>query len=713
MAGKQELELFKAALGNPNHISTINDHISSQLHFINTVQDNSFTPWDILELIECCNDPQVRSLLIIVLFTQENFFNNLPKESILDQLSRDEPPSPSRINYWIQQLDTRVLTEQHLKNILPEAAVSLLVSISHFHVLDEPVIQLLFSKYLRSDLLKYWLKHYALMPNAHLVLGHIVKFLYNEVFDLLNNQLKNESTLPVLYMRMIEHLNLFPKFIRFFIKLKLKESHLEYAMKLYLNGHFYEIYPQLIGALAQQLAGISRSIMQLFFRLQGNQYLTEILKKKQLSVYQYIQETAEQGSTSLWFEQGELQPHLLLAQMRFPDHEYAMVPLPELFSNLPHVHQSISLFEYYLNFYKGSPKNLESLLREVLRLKQCKQHFFENLTLWLDNPLVSALTKSAIHRTFIEYAHEAPPEALYRLFNYDGINTLQYYGMQGGTSNFLKLFTCCQKLLQSPLTEAQKQMVLRAQLEARLELTLHNYHGLFGALFKRFMRCYYYGWSGFFFPQPNAFTHPHKIISPPNFEEVLIPKKPSLAELLINRPETLNTEYLNQIILKLEEENLKNPMPHEYQIRKEIHQIIQIITQNDEMDAALRNWYNTHQVSCTRNLIRLVEITFLEGSLSDVQALLGESPEGSNQIKRLKDELFPKPISMKPQPPELITEPEESNELMGELISAFNKVSSIATKTLTSVGNAIPWSFWQTSPEKKPAPLPLPENHYN
>lgn len=277
MPGK--IDLFKAALGNEAYLAEINSNATSQLKFITTLEENQFTPQELIELINIMHEPRVRTLLIVRLLGQSEYLVNLKGESVLKRVAfKESRTEPSRLNAWIHQLDVTILTTELINKLDPEAAVSLLCSVPHFHQLSTTQVQALLYKHLHRELIFYWVRHYAFLPNAHYVLAHLMKLIYSEIIDAIKDQEPSKQVL--LTSTIIEHLHLFHPLPKKLLLLVNQESHLILAMKLYLNGHYYEAYTsfikQLTNSLLQANHAFSAEAIELLLALENVSELNEI-----------------------------------------------------------------------------------------------------------------------------------------------------------------------------------------------------------------------------------------------------------------------------------------------------------------------------------------------------------------------------------------------------------------------------------------------------
>lgn len=94
-----------------------------------------------------------------------------------------------------------------ISELEPEAAVSILCSVPHFHHLTREQTEALIGRYAKHELIVYWMNHFALMPNAHYLLAHLMKLAGTNIIDELSKIESNQK--EAIIVNIIEHFELF------------------------------------------------------------------------------------------------------------------------------------------------------------------------------------------------------------------------------------------------------------------------------------------------------------------------------------------------------------------------------------------------------------------------------------------------------------------------------------------------------------------------
>lgn len=248
------------------------------------MEEGNLTLQNILEFIKIVKDQEVKSLLIIYVLSQKEFFSCLKGESLLNRLTYLDYHIPSRLNFLIHQLDAKTLTISLISRLEPEAAISILCSVPHFHQLTRIQIEALIERYPlyeRHQVLTYWINHFVSMPNSQYILAHLMNIAGHHIIDELGKLAFNQKELVI--KTMIEHLGLFNNIPTKFLEHANKESHLITSMRFYLNGHYNKAYANFIKRLSQKLLeknhSFSLEAIELFFFLNDKLEFKELSKR--------------------------------------------------------------------------------------------------------------------------------------------------------------------------------------------------------------------------------------------------------------------------------------------------------------------------------------------------------------------------------------------------------------------------------------------------
>ncbi|HAT8172022.1 TPA: type IV secretion protein Dot, partial [Legionella pneumophila] len=300
-------DLLKIAILNKDYLASINHTKESQLDFIYALNANKFNYQQILELIALAQDSQIKSLLITCLLSKKEYLDNLKGESFLAHLSQSEFHSPPRLNALIHQLNLNCLTVGQIELLQPEACVTLLCSIPHFHQLSEKQVEKILLKYPKPDMIAYWLHHYSSRPNAHFILAHLMNLVDVHVVDELNKMdaTKKESII----MNMVEHLELFDPTHPLLINQN-EEKRLISAIQRYLYGQHHDAYVTYIKLLVYKLLSrnyqFSPQAMQLLICLNNLEEFKELNNKIAYLTNYYLRASAQSGDSSLFYNDSRI-----------------------------------------------------------------------------------------------------------------------------------------------------------------------------------------------------------------------------------------------------------------------------------------------------------------------------------------------------------------------------------------------------------------------
>lgn len=667
MSGK--IELFKAALGNAKYLTEVNSSPQEQLKFIATIEENQFTPQEIIESISIVKDKTVRSLLIIWLLSQKEYLTNLKGESFLDAINQNEPrTNPSRLNAWLHQLDVTVLTSELIAKLDSEAAVTLLCSIPHFHLLTEKQIQELMDKYLRPELISYWMKHFALLPNAHFVLAHFMKRVYVNVIQVLTALEPKQK--DDLLTNVIEHLPLFHPLPEKLLPYFYQESCLILAAKLYLNGHFNQAYSsfiqQVLTHLLEKQHSFSLAACKLLFELSDVEEFKEISSKTSMFTNWYIRTRAEHGDTTIWYQDGHLSTPKMLQPVciKLPptNPEYPKQPtMPEECAWLKSIisqQKSINQFEYFLRYYKEGNVSIKKVVNDYLGYftqtepSEARTKAIHHLGILLLRNELCREAREALFSGFLHYPELLDEQIRNCLFFYDATKTIKYFGMQGGIANYQIIVNLCTFALDKLKPElAQNQARLKiaqeAKAEAEFELTLNQDTGFFSGIRKFIKRCLIYGWHGFFSPNLPKYMLPESAsIRKPLLALDEAPKAPNTLAMkefpiLLDELEkqVLTQKKLEGLIEAFKFYSLKTPFPDELNIRLKLHNLFRKIIDHKDYNKQLYAWLMKNNEPFLNNQTRLLELYLQERPLTEAIELVKKFDTSSDVFKRVAAEL--------------------------------------------------------------------------
>ncbi|WP_133136816.1 hypothetical protein [Legionella rowbothamii] len=697
MPGK--IDLFKAALGNEAYLAEINSNATSQLKFITTLEENQFTPQELIELINIMHEPRVRTLLIVRLLGQSEYLVNLKGESVLKRVAfKESRTEPSRLNAWIHQLDVTILTTELINKLDPEAAVSLLCSVPHFHQLSTTQVQALLYKHLHRELIFYWVRHYAFLPNAHYVLAHLMKLIYSEIIDAIKDQEPSKQVL--LTSTIIEHLHLFHPLPKKLLLLVNQESHLILAMKLYLNGHYYEAYTsfikQLTNSLLQANHAFSAEAIELLLALENVSELNEIqVRTRELTSNYfcgYLKTNALAGSTYPLYHNRRLNIQKIVQHVVLDD-----IPNPSQLLNDEMAttvneflakYQSINFFEYFLIHYRGDIKSIERLINDYL------SHFadagdwaksrqaMQRLIFLLPNAQLDSNLRDSIFSAILQQTRSSDERIIQKLFLYDARATIRHLGFMGEQGNYQVIANLCSWALNELITIDQDmiQIAQRAQAEAEFELGLSNNDGLFSSLIKYIKRCWFYGWTGFFTPRNPIYVLPESMksavatVEPLSEDEPALPIEKDIHALLkeMAPPTILTQGQFEALARALTHYAFTDSPSDEFETRMKVQALFNYVVHHNENQLRLYAWLKCNQGPFMENHFRLLALSCRQRPLSETEILIKQINDGPGKLIRTAAE-FNCPL------------PELNEELLvvTDAVADVNQVITVTKETLS------------------------------
>lgn len=531
----QSFDLFKAAMGNSEYLTEINKDRGSQSQFLKTLEEGNLTLPNILESIQIVKNPQVKSLLIIYLLSQKEFLSSLKGDSILNRLTLPDLHIPSRLNFLIHQLDFKTLSTQLISKLEPEAAVSVLCSIPHFHQLTKTQIEALIERYPlyeRHKILTYWLTHFVSMPNAHYILAHLMNIAGHNIIDELSKMESNQKEIVIL--NIIEHLGLFNSIPVKFLDHANKESHLILAIRFYLNGHYNKAYANYINQLSKRLLDKNHSFsleaIELLFFLNDKLAFKELAKKTAHLTNRYLRNNALKGNVALFYQNNRINIERMLQHVHlnplFPrggakEQKPSADPDENPFiEGLIKHDKLINCFEYFLIHYKGNAESIEKLLNDYMEFYEQSENLtiranaIHHIGFMLGRSELDGTVKEAIFTTFLNHPDFFDEQVSYQLFLFDAKRIIRYFGLRGGAENYQRVIDLCTLALKNMNSEKNQEIILFAQKalsEAQHELHFTKEQGFFSGLIKWLKRCWTYGWTGLFKPNSPEYVVPESL----------------------------------------------------------------------------------------------------------------------------------------------------------------------------------------------------------
>lgn len=590
----RNLDLFKAAMEHQDFYKIITSSPENQARFLSTMESYTLNIKDILELIPQMTDGRVKTLLIIHVLSREDFYTQLKGESILTRLHSKHLPIPSRLNPLIHQMDPVVFTPDFLAKLQPEAAVSLLFSIPHFHTWTSQQVRVLLEKYKRVELIDYWLRHFHSMPNSQYVLSCFAQLIDRKLAEEIENLEPLKRNL--ITHRIVQHLRLFnPKSAT--MVPAFTEANLDLAIRYYLNGHVDARYVAFINNatnyLMNQHHSFSLHTIQLLNSLLGMQAFSEINAKA-------------------------------------------------------------SYLIHFLKHYKGGDGDLTVVLYDTLAVFARKKSagplppLVYCLVRLLDDESVQPELNAALFSAFLFCPQLFDDDIKKALFEYDAKGLVTYFGMQGGVNNYKQVISLSAWALDNlakSLSSGTLQMLKQAKFEAECELQLSGSGGYLLRVVHYVTRCFFYGWTGFFVPnRPVYVLQADEIIKVERCKEsgsVDFKKSDSmfvLEQRMLNLISSMNKQYSANQLKELTEilvfYGYKKPSTDEFRFRKHVDVFYRNLLQTQKGDPVL---LDSDEVFLD-NKSRILELMLVQSSFNQVKEELALSVGTNTSLEQLQSE---------------------------------------------------------------------------
>lgn len=667
----QSFDLFKAALGNTDYLTAITKDTTTQAQFLTTLKEGYLTFQEIIDSIQAVQNIQVKSLLIIYLLSQKEYLSSLKGTSFLNRLTIRDNHTPSRLNALVHQLDLKILTNAIIGELEPEAAISILCSIPHFHQLTREQTEALIGKYPKHELIVYWINHFATMPNAHYPLAHLMKLAGTNIIDELSKIEPNQK--EAIIINIIEHFELFHYIPQRFVDHANKESHLMLAIRLYLNGHYNKALATYINQLTKKLVeknhSFSPAAIELLFFLNDKLAFTELSNKTAFLTNPYLKNNAREGNIGLFYQNSQINLQRMIQNIHLnpviPTHlkEQAQKKLDgdeehPFITGLIKRNKSINCFEYFLIHYQGGSEPISKLLNDYMEYYQHsdnsknRSQAIHHIGFMLTRPELETTVREAIFTAFLNHPSFFDEQISSQLFLFDAKRIIRYFSLQRGEKNYQRIIDLCTLALKNLNSEKNPEIIQVAQKslsEAQLELSLIKEQGFFSGLIKWIKRCWLYGWTGLFkpnlpeyvAPESWAFEEPPKK-SPKKHVKKSMPVDTPEKDLLIllkkiNIP--LTQEKFEDLIKAFEVYSLQTIPKEELTTRQKLHNLYHYVLDKKEENPTLYRWLKENQNPFIINQFRLLELVIRERSPKEVNFLLRQINEDSDQLQYISDEL--------------------------------------------------------------------------
>jgi hypothetical protein len=673
--------LLKTALTAPADWNKLSATEEQQTQFIKSFETNKCSPQQMLELIQTVTNPRIKSLLILSLINQTGYLNSLKGYTLVEILTEKHPHHPSRLNTLIHQIDPRLLSKIRIMELTAEPALALLCSLPHFHRLTEKQVHQLLDRLPQPEAICYWLNHYATMPNAYYILAHLIKCDQTAVYTELN-KLKDTKK-EWLIKNIIAHLELFVVDDTLFREME-HEDYLSLAIELYLNGHNHAAYSNLIKQLTKRLLSKNRvfssQTAQLLILLHNDAQFEALNSTTAYLINHHLKTQAQAGSTDLFYEQGTLainkMKQLVRLKPKYPEEKkvnglFSHLLIPILSTEERHVvltnknhplieiiaerEQFIRAFDYFLIYYKGDKKTLNKALHDYLRNSISQNRDLYHISTLITRGELESSTREAIYEALLAYPILYDEHISYCMFLFDTKKTLLHFGLKGTKSDYQHVINLCTwalKKLDPTQHQESIEIATTALFEAQTELAFAKNSGFFSRLFRPIVRCWVYGWSGFFVANPPLYVNPVTSHLPSSEKPKKIASgqevpsiKKDFIRLLNELENEITVHQLNELLPMLKAWDYQKKPEQEIEIRDKLHSLFGTLLRTSQEDKNLHLWLQEHQTTFIMNRFRLLEQALTHDKPDELLTLLQKMNNDAPHFHYVTEEL----VSMMPE----------------------------------------------------------------
>lgn len=736
-----QFAVLKKAVEQENYWDNLLAQTEGKKSLLRVLRRLNFSASEFIELINGATHQQIKTQLILFFLTQTHYLNSLAGPSGIDVLSNMEQHQPSRLNGLAQQLNIESLNKEQIQQLPPETALSILCCVPHFSSLNLDQVRLLWAQIPQPELLNYWLNQYAAMPNGFYMLAHFMTLAEPDCLKILDKVSGDKKEWFI--WTLLEHLELFDKNNKF-LQNNLTEAHLVQGIKKYLNGHTHPHYihfiKQAVPILLNKNHVFSLDATQFLIRLHGDPQFTELTQTTAYLINHHLKMRGESSSLEFFYEGNHpsinAMAQLIPVKPKLPENEKPNNLFTQFLNTLqlnnaglPHHDHPIinelansktlhiSAFDYFLIHYKGNPTKLSNALEHYISYyAQQKKESHKNLyviSTLLTRQELEPEIRTLIYKNLLKYPQLFDRHIGYCLFLFNPQKTLQYFGLRGTKEAYQIVVDLCNLALtrlDPKVHEKNIHIAKTALFEAETELSFAEEQGFFSRLFRRFIRCWYYGWTGFFTPKAPVYVCPIGQATAPQQvkAEKSVPPFNSchpiqeLAPLLELLEQETNLVQLNALLYALNDWELKKQKPDEIKTRQALHQLFHKILSASANDPKLSDWLKEHQAALILNRLHLLENFLASNQLIEAHVLLNESNEDSPYLHYLTKELN----HSLPTVSSLPLAPKEENQVQPE-DSILNTASSLAQSATQSAWEwVMAFSIFSPPPKEKEPQVP-------
>lgn len=713
----QHIHLFETALKDTKYIELICLNTAGEDQFLTTLSANKLTFEEMITLIETTPNNLIKSLMIFHILRTSYYLDSLEGDSLLLRLNDHEKHTPSRLNALIQMLDLSILSSLRIQQLQPEAAVSILCSIPHFHQFKLDQIRDLFKVYPQNTVIAYWLQHFYAMPNAYFLLSQLLQLYPKMVSDVIQSPMYKLKK-SALCRKMLEHLELF-SLQTSLLEGAHEEDFLARAIHLFLNGHEALAYKQYILFTADKLLNKSHvfsiKTTQQLIALQSREEFQLINNRTAYLTNYYLRKNAQAGDVQVFYTRGKpnvdsmiqpvqlkpIIPKIIETSAQDSTSMPTIIENTVLIDNLARHEKKVSAFDYFLMHCNEKTELINMAINDYLAYfsKNNLSQFAHTTASLILRPELNTQIKETLFTAFLQHPTLHNEEIVLQLVQFDANRLFQYFGKQGTIQAYEHLIKLCKLIPHKKLNEKHLAMVTQAEAEAVFELHIGEDTGFFSPLINFIKRCWFYGWTGFFKPNQPVYVIPAselRDITTPNTEintplQVLSKSQNAannLYQLLNEIQAPYAIESLDAIIEALRLYSAQHILTNESSLRTKMDALFPIILREIKQNENLRKWFSINSADFVSNRFRLIELRLYNNQ----NPLLSDIDDGDPLLQHLKNEL-----SCQLPKQKIITL--EKNKMTTDLSA---QLKSQAIKAITTISQNFD-SFFGINPSNYPS----------
>ena len=177
-------------------------------------------------------------------------------------------------------------------------------------------------------------------------------------------------------------------------------------------------------------------------------------------------------------------------------------------------------------------------------------------------------------------------------------------------------------------------LIQQAKTEANWELKLQN------KSFQRLRRCFHYGWTGFFVPNPPKYAFSSGVISTKKDVTTAPLDQTKLNELLEKTTKNSALKELNELYTLINYFEKEPKTTEELTIRKKTDDLFTKLWQKQYSEPSLQNWLQTNQEAFLCNRHQLIARYCEANQREKLKSLLETAKQGPGEFDKIEQELF-------------------------------------------------------------------------